>query len=212
MFISRVEMPWLAVKNPYNIHRRLWSLFPGEPPEPRQSATEKRHGFLFRMEDYQTGRPARFLVQSRREPASATSIYKLGCREFNPQPQPGQRLAFLLTANPTKTILDTQKDAKLNKRPNRKGQFKCRVPLIQEEDQRNWLIRHLAEAADIEAMAVLPHSPLYFFKNRQGGKLVTATFEGLLQVKSPNVLRQLLENGIGPAKAFGCGLLLVRRA
>jgi len=211
MFISRVEMPWLAVQNPYDIHRRLWSLFPGEAPESRQSVMEKRHGFLFRMEDYQTGCPARFLVQSRRRPALVASIRELGCREFDPQPQLGQRLAFLLTANPIKTILDTEKDAKPGKRPNQQGQFKCRVPLVQEQDQRNWLIRRLVEAADIEAVAVLPHSPLYFRKGRQGGKLVTATFEGVLHVKAPDVLLQLLENGLGPAKAFGCGLLLVRR-
>jgi CRISPR system Cascade subunit CasE len=41
--------------------------------------------------------------------------------------------------------------------------------------------------------------------------LGTCTFEGTLRVSSPERLAHLLENGIGPAKAFGCGLLLVRR-
>ena len=49
------------------------------------------------------------------------------------------------------------------------------------------------------------------FGNSRGGKLVTATFEGVLHVRDPDRLAALLENGIGPAKAFGCGLLLVRR-
>ena len=82
---------------------------------------------------------------------------------------------------------------------------------VRADDLSASLIRRLVEAADIEAVAVLPHSPLYFRKGRQGGKLVTATFEGVLHVKAPDVLLQLLENGLGPAKAFGCGLLLVRR-
>jgi CRISPR system Cascade subunit CasE len=30
-------------------------------------------------------------------------------------------------------------------------------------------------------------------------------------VDDPEQLTRLLENGIGPAKSFGCGLLLVRR-
>lgn len=211
MFISRVEIPWSAVQNPYDIHRRLWRLFPGEAQECRQSHVEQRAGFLFRTETYQTGRPARFLVQSRQRPAPVASIQTLGCREFHPQPQPAQRLAFLLTANPIKTIVDTQIEDKPNKRPNKQQQFKCRVPLLHEEHQRDWLLRQLAAAADVASVVILPHPPLYFRKGEHGGKIVTATFEGVLQVKTPEVLMRMLENGIGPAKSFGCGLLLVRR-
>ncbi len=35
--------------------------------------------------------------------------------------------------------------------------------------------------------------------------------EGVLQVLDPTLMLSLLENGIGPAKAFGCGMMLVRR-
>lgn len=212
MFISRVEIPWITVQNPYEIHRCLWRLFPDETRESRRSFQEERRGFLFRMEDYQTGRPARFLVQSRNRPTPISSIQTLGCREFHPQPQVTQRLAFLLTANPIKTIADVENDKKPRKHSNKNGQFKCRVPLVHEEQQRDWLIRQLVSAADVETVAVLPHSPLYFRKGQQGGKVTTATFEGVLQVKAPDILIRMLENGIGPAKSFGCGLLLVRRA
>lgn len=37
--------------------------------------------------------------------------------------------------------------------------------------------------------------------------LVTATYEGRLRVTDVNVLRERLLSGIGPAKAYGCGLL-----
>jgi len=56
MFLSRVELPWEAVRNPYNIHRWLWRLFPGCVREARASGNEQRQGFLFRVEDTQTGR------------------------------------------------------------------------------------------------------------------------------------------------------------
>ena len=39
----------------------------------------------------------------------------------------------------------------------------------------------------------------------------TLDFEGILIVSHPNLFMQELYRGIGPAKAFGCGLLLVRR-
>ena len=38
MFISRVEMSWNEVRNPYEIHRRLWRLFPDEVRETRRDA------------------------------------------------------------------------------------------------------------------------------------------------------------------------------
>jgi CRISPR system Cascade subunit CasE len=49
---------------------------------------------------------------------------------------------------------------------------------------------------------------------QRGGKgiaLSTLDFEGGLAVTDPERLRVVLLAGIGPAKAFGCGLLLVRR-
>lgn len=206
MFLTRVELPWEAARNPYDIHRQLWRLFPGEAPEPRSSGDEERQGFLFRVEDSQIGRPTRLLVQSRRTPTDADGVLLIGMREFHPQPAVGQRLAFLLTANPVKTIVDAQREAKPSKRSE-----KCRVPLIKEEGQRLWLARKLAGAGMVEALSVLPHAPTYFRKGSRGGKLVTVTFEGVLNVTDAERLTGLLEAGIGPAKAFGCGLLLVRR-
>lgn len=206
MYLSRVEIPWQLARNPYDVHRRLWSLFPGQPMEPRRDDGEERQGFLFRFEEQRPGRPVRTLVQSRIAPTTCPQLALLGSREIRPQPVTGQRLAFLLTANPIKTIIDAEKDAK-----PRKTSDKCRVPLIDEEEQRAWLARKLAVAAEIETATVLPHEPLHFRKGSRAGKLVTVTYEGLLRVRDAEALSRLLENGIGPAKAFGCGLLLVRR-
>lgn len=206
MFLSRVEIPWEFSRNPYDLHRQLWRLFPGEEKETRSNNEELRQGFLFRIEDNPTGRPARLLVQSRRAPEAASKIVLVGTREFQPQPVAGQRLAFLLTANPVKTITDAQREAK----PGKKSE-KCRVPLIKEDEQREWISRKLADAGEIEATNVLPHAPIYFRKGNRGGKLVSVTFDGVLRVSDPTRMTGLLVNGIGHAKAFGCGLLLVRR-
>jgi len=206
MFLSRVEIPWEISRNSYDLHRQLWRLFPGEEKETRSNGEELRQGFLFRIEENQTGRPARLLVQSRRAPEAASGVVLVGTREIQPQPVAGQRLAFLLTANPIKTITDAQRDAKQGKKTE-----KCRVPLIKEENQREWIARKLASAGEIEAVNVLPHAPTYFRKGNRGGKLATVTFEGVLRVSDPTLMTELLVNGVGPAKAFGCGLLLVRR-
>lgn len=51
------------------------------------------------------------------------------------------------------------------------------------------------------------------WRQRYGKKIELSTldFEGVLQVTEPVKFLEALHNGIGPAKAFGCGLLLVRR-
>lgn len=204
MFISRVKIPWDP--NRYEFHRRLWRLFPDEVKESRSNDTESRQGFLFRIEDPKRGGHVILLVQSRRPPQSTSGLTIIGTREFHPKPLRKQQLAFILTANPIKTIVDVQRDSKLDKRSE-----KCRVPLIREKEQREWLSRKLANAGEIVTVDVQPHPPMYFRKGHRAGKLVTSTFDGALQVSDPAWLTQLLENGVGPAKGFGCGLLLVRR-
>jgi len=47
-------------------------------------------------------------------------------------------------------------------------------------------------------------------KGRKAG-FSSVDFEGVLRVSDPQNLIDALFNGIGPAKAFGCGLLLIRR-
>jgi len=207
MILTRAEIAWAAARDPYQHHRAIWRLFPGEPEEPRRGRGEPRQGFLFRVEDNRPGRPARILIQSRRPPAPAQGVALMGTREIWPQPSKGQRLAFLLTANPVKTVRDSQVEQK-----PWKNRPVCRVPLIREDEQRAWLRRKLEGAAEIEAVTLLPHPPLFFRRGGRAGKIATLTFEGLLRVQDPEALVTLLENGVGPAKAFGCGLLLVRRA
>ncbi|MBK5968117.1 MULTISPECIES: type I-E CRISPR-associated protein Cas6/Cse3/CasE [Thiorhodovibrio] len=212
MILSRVELPWVIARRPYEQHRALWRLFPGQPPERRREADQARTGFLFRIEDAPTGGPARVLVQSRLRPMATSDISILASREFQPQPRVSQALAFVVTANPVKTVHDQERGAKPGKRSST-----CRVPLIDEKAQIAWLGRKLLEAAVVESVAVVPHAPIHFRRVRTGeraeraGKLVPVTFEGSLRVTDPVRLVSLLENGIGAGKAFGCGLFLVRR-
>ncbi|MGJ7908239.1 type I-E CRISPR-associated protein Cas6/Cse3/CasE [Actinopolyspora sp. H202] len=61
-------------------------------------------------------------------------------------------------------------------------------------------------AGDVRITARERHS----FAKKRGSKPVvlhTATFEGRLRVTSVELLRRALLHGVGPAKAYGCGLL-----
>lgn len=212
MFLSRVEVPWGYSRNLYDIHRAIWKLFPDTERESRRNSDEARQGFLFRIEENQPGKPSRLIIQSRKFPLKQIGEIKiLAAKELNPQPCRSQQLEFLLTANPVKTINDK------NGRTSRDGEIKhCRVPLIREEEQIEWLRKRLETIASIENVTVTKLPPIFFYKRGRNnesnsGKLVPVQYEGSIRVGDPERLVVLMQNGIGPAKAFGCGLMLVKR-
>jgi CRISPR system Cascade subunit CasE len=81
------------------------------------------------------------------------------------------------------------------------------VPLIRTDQQEAWLRRKLEGAAKVRAVDIAARQPLYFRRQGDVGKIVPVRFEGILSVDDPQRLLELVRHGIGPAKAFGCGLL-----
>ena len=45
--------------------------------------------------------------------------------------------------------------------------------------------------------------------NAKKGRFSSVDYQGILQVSDPDVFREHLANGFGPAKRFGCGLMLI---
>ena len=200
MYLSKVLVERRRVHNPYELHRALWTLFPGHEHDVR--------GFLFRVEAERPGSATELLLQSawQPEPQSA-EVRVVATRPYQLHLRQGQALRFRLTGNPIKTIKDD------TGRQNAKGVVKsCRVPLVVEEQQLQWLHRKLHNAASIEAAVIHAQRPLYFRKDGKAGKIVTVTFDGLLRVLDPELLWLQMQHGIGPAKSFGCGLLSVMQA
>lgn len=194
MFLSKVELAARWAKDPYQWHRALWQLFPGRPDVGRD--------FLFRIERGAPG-SAQVLLQSAEGPVVAVEgVRVLASKAFEPILVAGQVLRFHLVANPIKTIRDVQ--GRLDRRGEPKA---CRVPLISEEQQRDWLCRKLSGAAQVEQLQAMARPALYFRRQGIAGKIVPVAFDGVLVVRDPARLRLLVEGGIGPAKSFGCGLL-----
>lgn len=109
--------------------------------------------------------------------------------------QPQQQYRFRLLANPTVT---------------RAGK---RYGLVGESEQLAWLQRQGERHGFQVESAWVSTSDL--LDSRRGGSapimVRRACFEGVFQVERADEVRQALGNGIGPAKAFGCGLLSVVR-
>jgi len=122
----------------------------------------------------------------------------------------GRRLRFRLLGNATrKTALP---------RPGReRPRHSRRVPLGSDDALRAWL-ENRADDAGFALLGglgglridVLP--PLRQQVRAGGVTVRPVLYEGQLQVRDPDAFRNALRNGIGPAKAYGCGLLSIAPA
>lgn len=186
--------------SPYNLHRTLNRAFPsGEPEENRT---------LFRIEpDRPQDKGRTVLLQSSdtrpdlsflEDSAGGPEPYCINWdepKEIGPSFAEGQQLAFQLLGNPTKSV---------------EGK---RIALTDEEDYHDWLDRK----ADMHGFEVEYVHPTPFWINGDQGDKDTykkseiphfaVRYNGLLRVTGPQRLRETLASGIGPAKAFGFGLL-----
>lgn len=195
MYLSKCLLKTVRPPNPYELHKKIWKLFPVMPDAIRD--------FLFRVENIGQRGSKAILLQSLTMPSPIydnLSIIETKSFEFSFVPQ--QVLRFLVRANPTKRITDKSKT---------KNQGKVRVPLIDETEMKDWLQRQLDGVAHLQESMIVQQDKIYFRKGKHAGKIVTATFSGLLKVEAPNFLVQKIKKGIGPAKAFGCGLLSLAR-
>ena len=109
---------------------------------------------------------------------------------------PGEQLVFRLCANPT-----VKRDGK-------------RHALWREEEQLDWFQRK-AESGGFQVLSVRLQelgNVQGWTRDRQQLNLFTVQYDGVLQVTDPHLLEQTIQNGIGPGKGLGFGLLSLARA
>jgi CRISPR system Cascade subunit CasE len=176
--------------NPYDLHRTLTRAVATQPDQPPPR-------LLFRLEAApEASRPAGLLVQTPDEPTWDTLpdgyLVTGPPKQFTPAVAAGQHLRFRLRANPVK-------------RDNATGK---RVSLIGEEAQRDWLVRK-GNRHGFDVVAARMSAQTRQVARKNGRRLThdTVTYDGLLAVTDPDALADAVASGIGPGKAFGCGLL-----
>ena len=138
------------------------------------------------------------IMVSHREPDIPITFGKSQTKKYDLQIPEGSILHYRITANPTKKI--NGKRVPLNVNKTKKYPYSV----------IDWLKERLnSNGADVLTMDITEHKNI----NAKGGKVkvFAVTYEGSLVVKDWNKFKIILENGIGHAKTYGCGLLLVRR-
>lgn len=203
-------------------HRLVWTLFADGP--------QRRRDFLWRAQTPGSIATTTFYLLSTRPPVDRLGIFELDPpKPFAPALKPGDRLRFALRANPVVTRKDAAgrprrhdvvMDALLRSGAARGDRAERRRSAI-DEAARMWfegqgerygfaLVRERSGAplfrADGYEQRVIP---------RERGRPVSFSeidLEGVLEVREPQRFLDALRRGFGKAKAWGCGLMLIRRA
>ncbi|MDB5969448.1 MAG: cas6e [Hydrocarboniphaga sp.] len=195
-------------RGPYIEHQRLWTLWGTRPDAQRD--------FLFRR--VEGGTPTYYLL-SESPPVMETPGWQIETKLFQPQLEEGDELAFDLRANPVVTRRTEggarRHDVVCDALRTQAGEPIDRA-LIERAAGLAWLAKQGSRCGfRFDEGEVRTGAYRQERVRKDGGgdiRYSTLDFSGRLTVTDPEPFRAALRNGLGKAKAFGCGLLLVRRA
>ena len=187
-------------------HKLLWSVFSDGPDRARD--------FLWRDEG-----DGRFVALSARPPMVSDLFEPPEFKEFSPVLAPGDRLAFVLRANATRSRkaigrVDVVMDALYSLPSGLRAEERMAVAQTEGTD---WLTGQGACAGfRLIECGVGDYSTVSFpgYRGPRKGQPQFGILDlsGVLEVVDPAVFVEHLARGFGRAKAFGCGLMLIRRA
>lgn len=230
----------LWLRNLYRVHQRLCMAFPSKarkdqdgdmlrPFTPADFAQAHVHvprngtaGFLFRVDPHRGASPT-ILVLSATEPdwecAFHNAQYLLSAppqtKPFAPAIAAGQRWRFLLLANAIfrarAQSLHGSGDKIRTEWVGKRVGVAANAPALHA-----WIERR-GDKAGFRITQLMLAQPGYVYMNKtgqagQGQRLRSVRYGGVLEVTDAAAFRQTLISGIGPAKAFGFGLLSIAPA
>jgi CRISPR system Cascade subunit CasE len=187
----------------------MWALFADGP--------ERKRDFLWREAEAGV-----FYTLSERPPVDSHGLFELDPpKSFEPTFAVGDRLNFMLRANatvargsekgkrgkPCDVVMDTIFKVPAAERADRRR-------TAVEESGRAWLARQGelgGFAVDVREIRVPSYQVLRVEHSGPKARLGVLDLEGALTVTDPAIFIERVRAGFGRAKAFGCGLMLLRR-
>ncbi len=192
-------------------HHLVWSLF--------ADGFQRQRDFLWR----EMGRGV-FYILSARWPEDRHGLFDIEePKRFIPSLAAGDRLGFVLRANPVirRRHADRRRSVKhdvvMDALRNSEGdRAETRLKAVHEQGFA-WLERQGEKSGfDILSDCVRVDGYEQYRVTRNGSaramEFSTIDFEGLLTVREPAALLTAIAQGFGASKAYGCGLMLIRRA
>ena len=194
-------------------HHLVWSLFADGP--------HRRRDFLWREME-----PGSFLILSARRPEDQHALFDIDePKPFAPALVAGDRLAFSLHANPVvrrrrepgdrypvkhDVVMDGLHTLPQAERaPRRLSAMRERgfAWLERQADKAGFTVREEDVTVDDYQQHRIPRKG-----RKETMSFSSLDFDGLLEVRDPELFLSGIAHGFGAAKAYGCGLMLIRRA
>ncbi|MFZ5907182.1 MAG: type I-E CRISPR-associated protein Cas6/Cse3/CasE [Nitrospirota bacterium] len=197
-----------SVSDSYAWHKKLWDCFPNVPEQKRTDI-----GFLTRIDMLEGA--FRIWIMAKRKPARPQWCPSNGfaLKEIAASFLTHRYYAFDLRANPVKTIVQRGTNGETLFRANGKRKCGKRVPLVKPEELRVWLDRKAAaggfKIVEDKPLEIAPTVGSHFRKKGQEAYHGSVQFRGVLEVTDTTQFSETYYTGIGSAKGFGFGLLLL---
>lgn len=198
--------------NSYSEHQILWPLFEADPKAQRDFLYHKIENAC-QLQYY--------MLSTRKPEVSSPAWHVEGPKLYNPFIQKGQKFSFLLRANPSVALSRSKKRIDVVSYEKIKIKYKtlprAQKPSLYQLVQKScihWLEKRAPqngfdfEHDKVQAEAYTKHTarkhsnPIFYY---------TVDFSGQLQVTDVEVFKKTLLQGLGRGRAFGCGLLLIKR-
>ncbi len=200
----------------YTAHQNIWSLFKGRPDDKRD--------FIFRRDD--EGAWPRFYIVSSVEPVDSSGSWGIDSKLYAPKLYAGQRLSFTLRANPVRkrkaengkgkrhdVVMEVKTELGKSGKPRKEWPA---VANIAQDKGIEWLNARAGKHGfsindnEVRVDGYRQHSS-FKGKGKSAIRFSTLDFTGLLEVTDQGKFLKSLFEGIGPAKGFGCGMMMVRK-
>lgn len=188
-----------GVPDSYGWHQRIWRCFPGQP--------DRRRDFLTRVDTLPGTFRVWLLSPSRPMCPDWCPPDRFAVKEIAPSFLAHRFYAFNLRANPVKTLV--QRNAQ-----GERARHGKRVPLIDRDELRAWLDRKAPQGGfRVVADRPLDIGPVvksHFRKREHAACHGGVEFRGTLEVADGSKFEKTYFTGVGSAKGFGFGLLLLK--
>ena len=200
-YLSRVVLPQELLKDRHGMHRLLWRAFPDKLEGTVQP-------FLFREEPFAPVAPGEvaYSVQSGEYPAwdELLGLRVVSCERVETVFAADDRFYFRLLASPVRRLMSP--DA-----IRQRGHTEIKR-LPPRQWTQAWFDRRAQQAGFEPLELIFDLGKVRVARQDQSFKLQAVQFDGLLKVGDPERFAVAWQAGIGPKKAFGFGLLSLRRA
>ncbi|MBW2329900.1 MAG: type I-E CRISPR-associated protein Cas6/Cse3/CasE [Deltaproteobacteria bacterium] len=212
--IARNESIW----DNYAWHKRLWEdCFPNGP--------DAKRDFLTRIDQLEGAFRLWVLAQRKPQRPKWCPLNGFAIKEIAASFLSHRYYAFDLRANPVKTIVQRGPNGERLLRPNGKRKNGKRIPLVKHDELRAWLerkgkVRCRDKDTDLDipgGFRIVNEKPLeispvvesHFRKKGHSAYHGGVQFRGTLEVTERDNFVATYQFGVGSAKSFGFGLLLL---